>query len=128
MATSCNSSSRRSPTAAVKQATSLPVLVAGRIARPSEAEEALAAGHADMIGVVRGLIADPQWLSKGNAGSEQTIRPCTFCNECVAGIGVFRAIRCTVNPDMGHEAEVMTEGWARPAPTSRRVVVVGGGP
>jgi 2,4-dienoyl-CoA reductase (NADPH2) len=114
--------------AAVKQATSLPVLVAGRIARPSEAEDALAAGHADMIGVVRALIADPQWLMKGNAGDGRAIRPCTFCNECIAGIGAFRAIRCTVNPDMGHEAEVMAAAWARPASSRRRVAVVGGGP
>jgi hypothetical protein len=113
--------------AAVKASTSLPVLVAGRIARPSEAEDALASGKADMIGVVRALIADPGWLAKGEAGDDDAIRPCTFCNECVAGIGVFRPIRCTVNPDMGHEREVATAGWNRRAKARRRVVVVGGG-
>ena len=114
--------------AAVKQATSLPVLVAGRIARPSEAEDALATGQADMIGVVRALIADPQWLAKGNAGDDAGIRPCTFCNECIAGIGVFRPIRCTVNPDMGHEREVAAARWNKRTRSRRRVVVVGGGP
>ena len=113
--------------AAVKQATSLPVLVAGRIARPSEAESVLADGVADMVGVARALIADPQWLSKGNAGDEHSIRPCTYCNECVAGIGAYRPIGCTVNPDMGHEREVDRSGWGRSAKTARRVVVVGGG-
>jgi 2,4-dienoyl-CoA reductase (NADPH2) len=113
--------------AAVKAATTLPVLVAGRIATPAEAEDALAGGQADMIGVVRALIADPQWLVKGLAGREADIRPCTYCNECIAGINVFRPIRCTANPDMGHEGEVGAARWRKPARSRHRVVVVGGG-
>jgi len=111
--------------AAVKRATGLPVLVAGRVADPAEAEQALADGAADMVGVVRALMADPEWLARGRAGRVEAIRPCTYCNECIAGIGVFRAIGCTVNPDLGHEDE-WPSGAAR-APLGRRVVVVGGG-
>jgi 2,4-dienoyl-CoA reductase (NADPH2) len=112
--------------AAVKAATGLPVLVAGRIAEPAEAEQALARGAADMIGVVRALMADPEWLAKGRAGREATIRPCTYCNECIAGIGVFRAIGCTVNPDLGHEGDTPTRPPRAAGPTPR-VAVVGGG-
>ena len=65
--------------AAVKRATTLPVLVAGRVAQPAEAERALATGSADMV-ARRALIADPQWLAKGVAGEDAT-RPCTYFNE-----------------------------------------------
>ena len=110
----------------IRAATSLPVLVAGRVAEPEEAEAILAEGAADMVGVVRALIADPRWLEKARAGAADTIRPCTYCNECIAGIGVYRPIRCTVNPDMGHEGEPAP--WRDGPATARRVVVVGGGP
>jgi thioredoxin reductase len=112
---------------AIKAATDLPVLMAGRVAEPAEAEQILEAGEADMVGVVRALIADPAWLVKARAGVEATIRPCTYCNECIAGIGAFRPIRCSVNPDMGHERDVATAGYRGPARHLRRVVVVGGG-
>jgi 2,4-dienoyl-CoA reductase (NADPH2) len=112
---------------AIKAATGLPVLMAGRVAEPAEAEQILQAGEADMVGVVRALIADPAWLAKARAGVEGTIRPCTYCNECIAGIGAFRPIRCSVNPDMGHERDVATAGYDGPARHRRRVVVVGGG-
>ena len=101
------------------------MLVAGRVAEPAEAERALADGAADMVGVVRALMADPEWLAKGRAGRDGTIRPCTYCNECVAGIGVFRAIGCTVNPDLGHEDQ--PPSTTAPASLGHRVVVVGGG-
>jgi thioredoxin reductase len=110
----------------VRSMTSLPVLMAGRVAEPAEAEEVLASGAADMVGVVRALIADPRWLAKGIAGETGSIRPCTYCNECIAGIGAFRPIRCSVNPEMGHEAEAEAARAAGPPPR-RRVVVVGGG-
>lgn len=111
----------------IKAATKLPVLVAGRIAEPAEAEAILANGQADLVGLVRPFIADPRWLAKANAGDAASIRPCTYCNECSTGIGRYRPIHCTVNPDMGHELEL---GQVAGTSTARRlrVVVVGGGP
>lgn len=113
--------------ATIKAATTLPVLVAGRVTRPADADAVVAEGAADMVGVARALIADPAWYEKGRRGDDAAIRPCTYCNECVYGIGAFRPIRCSVNPEMGHEREAATSGVRVPAPAKRRVVVAGGG-
>jgi 2,4-dienoyl-CoA reductase (NADPH2) len=121
----------------IKASTKLPILVAGRIAEPAEAEAILADGQADLVGLARPFIADAHWLAKATAGTPAAIRPCTYCNECSTGIGRYRPIHCTVNPDMGHELERAqrrtpqtqnppSNGSVTPAP--RRVVVVGGGP
>lgn len=114
--------------AQIRATTTIPVLVAGRIAEPAEAEAILAEGQADLVGLVRPLIADPQWLAKATSGAAQTIRTCTYCNECSNGIVRYRPIHCTVNPDMGHEEEARAWSRSRPPTQATRVVVVGGGP
>ncbi len=50
--------------AAVKAAVSVPVLVTGGVKKAAEAEELLAAGAADLIGVGRALLADADWAEK----------------------------------------------------------------
>lgn len=107
-----------------QQVRPVPVLVTGRIAEPSEAEAVLAAGQADLVGVVRAALADPSWSNKARSGRTEQIRPCVYANDCRDAIGGRRALSCMVNPDAGAEAEP-----ARPAlaATARRVVVVGGG-
>ncbi len=111
----------------IRNATSLPVLVAGRVAVPEEAEAILAAGQADMVGIARAIIAEPRWVAKAREADGDGIRPCTYCNECVAGIGAYRPIGCTVNPDMGREREAASAGHGSAAPQRQRLVVVGGG-
>ncbi len=99
-----------------------PVLVTGRIADPQQAEAILARGDADLIGLARSLIADPQWVRKGLSGQSDTIRPCVYANDCRDSIGGRRSLVCMVNPAAGRE------GVKPAAPAeSRRVVVVGGG-
>ncbi|GAA2358402.1 FAD-dependent oxidoreductase [Dactylosporangium salmoneum] len=102
----------------------VPVLVTGRIAEPREAEEILAAGQADLVGIVRSAIADPRWVAKAQAGTTAQIRPCVYGNDCRDAIGARRALSCMVNPDAGTESRP-----ARPVTVGspRRVVVVGGG-
>ncbi|ODU04016.1 MAG: hypothetical protein ABS81_11950 [Pseudonocardia sp. SCN 72-86] len=78
---------------AVRAAVSVPVLGAGRYTRPDDARAALRAGHCDLVGVVRGQIADPGWASGAGA------RTCIGCNqECTANVGMNRPLSCTVNP------------------------------
>ena len=60
----------------VKAAVSLPVLVAGRINQPQEAEKVLACGQADMVGMVRAHICDPQFTKKTKEGRTEDIRAC----------------------------------------------------
>jgi 2,4-dienoyl-CoA reductase (NADPH2) len=110
---------------AIREAVSVPVVGVGRFKDPMQAERALAAGQADLIGVVRGQIADPDFVRKARSGAAQDIRTCLSCNqECVGRMGLNRWLGCIENPRTGREAVAL------PLPTRRaqRVVVVGGGP
>jgi 2,4-dienoyl-CoA reductase-like NADH-dependent reductase (Old Yellow Enzyme family) len=110
---------------AMKQRLSVPVLVAGRILDPDQAEEALAAGDCDLVAMTRAIIADPDLPRRAQEGDTGRIRPCIAINEgCIGRLYTGLPILCTVNPGIAHE-ELQT-----PAPLSRarRVVVVGGGP
>ncbi|WP_007520384.1 mycofactocin system FadH/OYE family oxidoreductase 2 [Pseudofrankia saprophytica] len=110
---------------AIRAAVSLPVVGVGRFKDPLQADRALAAGHADLIGVVRGQIADADFVAKARAGHATEIRTCLSCNqECVGRMGLNRWLGCIENPRTGREAVPL------PAPRRRglRVFVVGGGP
>jgi len=106
--------------AAVKAAVSIPVMVSGAIATLDQAEQILAAGQADVVGMVRALIADPRLLEKASAGSHERARPCIAGNECHYG----RPVICAVNPAAGREAAME----AVPADRPKQVLVIGGGP
>ncbi|MFW6216803.1 MAG: tRNA-dihydrouridine synthase, partial [Desulfohalobiaceae bacterium] len=60
----------------VKQQVQVPVITAGRISTGQTAENILASGQADMIGLARVLWADPQWPQKVYQGREQEIIHC----------------------------------------------------
>jgi 2,4-dienoyl-CoA reductase (NADPH2) len=97
----------------------------GRIKDPVQAERALAAGHCDLVGVVRGQIADPDFAAKARAGYATQIRTCLSCNqECVGRMGLNRWLGCIENPRTGREAVMLPP----PRGAARRVIVVGGGP
>jgi mycofactocin system FadH/OYE family oxidoreductase 2 len=110
---------------AIREAVSIPVVGVGRFKDPLQADRALQAGQADLIGVVRGQIADPDFVRKARAGAAAEIRTCLSCNqECVGRMGLNRWLGCIENPRTGREAVAL------PLPTrrSQRVLVVGGGP
>ena len=87
---------------AVKERYGKPCMTMGNIRNPQVAEDILARGDADLIGMGRGLIADPEWVNKVEFGDECDIRKCISCNIGCAGhrIGINRPIRCTVNPSV----------------------------
>jgi 2,4-dienoyl-CoA reductase (NADPH2) len=66
---------------AMRQAVQLPVVGVGRIKDPVQAERALAEGHCDLVGVVRGQIADPEFMAKARSGHASDIRTCLSCNQ-----------------------------------------------
>ena len=112
--------------AAYKRALSVPVLYAGRIVHPQEAEDALAGGAADLIGMTRAIIADPDMPRKAQAGRAEEIRLCVGANEgCIGRLYQGLPIECVQNPSIGREAEL---GDLQATRSPRRVVVVGGGP
>ncbi len=63
--------------ASIKEVVDVPVLVAARIIDPAMAEDVLRRGTADLIGMTRALIADPDLPVKKLAGQREDIRFCT---------------------------------------------------
>jgi 2,4-dienoyl-CoA reductase (NADPH2) len=112
---------------ALRKAVDLPVIGVGRFKDPVQAERALDDGHCDLVGVVRGQIADADFAAKAQAGLTDDIRLCLSCNqECVGRMGLNRWLGCIENPRTGREAD--WTGLPLRAAAPRRVVVVGGGP
>ncbi|MCO7221179.1 mycofactocin system FadH/OYE family oxidoreductase 2, partial [Klenkia sp. PcliD-1-E] len=78
------------PLAARLRTAGLPVIGVGRVPTPAEARAALA--HCDLVGVVRGQLADPDFAAEALRG--EPVRVCTGCNECAARIGAGLPMRC----------------------------------
>jgi len=109
---------------AIRLKVKIPVIVAGRINGPELAEEILQEGGADLIAMGRGLLADPDLPRKAQEGRLKEIRRCIACNVCIESLFQEKEIVCTVNPEVGREAE-----WEiKPALSPKKVMVVGGGP
>jgi len=109
----------------VREKFNKPTITTGNIRNPEIAEKILSDGDADLIGMGRGLIADPNWVTKVKNGQEDMIRKCISCNIGCAGyrIGLNRPIRCTVNPDVINEDSYKN----RRVKKQTNVVVIGGG-
>ena len=118
--------------AAIRRAVSVPVVGVGRLTDPRQAERALAEGQCDLVGVVRGQIADPEFAARAQAGESARIRACVSCNqECVGRVGLNRWLGCVQNPRAGRESvpiPIPVTGPLARAARGRRVYVVGGGP
>ncbi len=113
--------------AAVKQAVDLPVFCVGRITDPLHAEKILRENQADMIGMTRALISDPELPIKAREWRLDDIRHCTGCMYCVGRLAVNQPIACIHNPAAGRESWLGI-GTLKPAGRPKRVSVVGGGP
>jgi NADPH-dependent 2,4-dienoyl-CoA reductase/sulfur reductase-like enzyme len=112
--------------AAVRAKVTRPVFVAGRINQPQIAEQVLAAGQADMCGMTRAMICDPEMPAKTVAGRLDDIRACIACNQaCIGHMLMGYPISCIQHPETGRERRY---GRRVPAVPSRRVLVAGGGP
>jgi len=108
----------------IKRVVKAPVIAACRINDPILADQILAEGKADMIGMARALIADPEFCNKAKEGRFDEIRPCIACNHCLDRILGELSLECAVNPKVGKEEEITL----RPITKSRKVFVIGGGP
>lgn len=110
---------------AVKDKFNKPTIATGNVRNPQIAESILQNEEADLIGMGRGLIAEPNWVKKVQAGEEEFLRKCISCNIGCAGhrIAMNRPIRCTINPDLFHGDDYKEREITRPV----NVVVIGGG-
>ncbi len=118
------------PAAAVRAAIppELPVLATTRVADLDAAERLVADGVADLVGMTRALIADPELLAKTLAGHSDEVIACIGCNQ--ACIGHYHAgvpIGCAVNARTGREltlGAINRRSIGRP----RLLLVIGAGP
>ena len=115
----------------LKGAVRLPVIASNRISDPFTAEAILAGGKADLVGMGRALLADPELPNKAREGRSGEIVPCIACSNCLNAIistykqwGQPAATFCTVNPLAGREATSALE----PAAKRKKVMVIGSGP
>lgn len=114
----------------IKQAVGVPIMATGRIQSPELAEDIVREGKADLIGLARALLCDPELPNKLAQGKADEIRRCIACNQgCIDRLRVFDLegnglLTCLYNPMVGHEREFAL----MPAEVKKRVVVVGGGP
>ena len=104
----------------------IPVIVTGRINQPQDAERIIASGQADLCGMTRALICDPEMPNKTISGEFDDIRACIGCNQsCIGRAHKGISISCIQYPQSGRELE-----FAEPAPATeiKDLMVIGGGP
>ncbi|MBC6440294.1 MAG: FAD-dependent oxidoreductase [Rhodospirillales bacterium] len=112
--------------ASVKQKVDVPVFVAGRVNQPQLAEEIVATGQADLVGMTRAQICDPAMAGKAEAGRVDDIRACIGCNQaCIGHMHMGVGISCIQHPETGRE---LAYGARKPLGDKKNVLVAGGGP
>jgi len=108
----------------IKKNVNLPIMTVGRINDPLIADEIIEKGIADLIGIGRGLLADPEMPKKAREGRLDDIRRCIACNTCMESIFRRGRVECLVNPVLGREKEMAFH----PAKIRKKVMVIGAGP
>jgi hypothetical protein len=111
--------------AEIKKHVSKPVATIGGLNDPSQMEEIIASGKADVVYMARALLADPFLPGKIMANRDEDIVRCLRCFTCMAERAATSTRRCTVNPLIGRECE---GDAAYPASVKKKVLVAGGGP
>ena len=108
----------------VKEVVSIPVACAGRFDDPALADQVIADGKLDIMGMGRPLLADPYAPVKFSQGRLDDVRPCIYCHQgCLGRIFQFKDISCAVNPACGREKSYALT----PAAKKKKILVVGGG-
>lgn len=109
---------------AVRQAGfNTPIITAGKIREPEHAEKILQQEKADIIGLCRALLVDPDWPIKTKEGRDNEIVRCAACNWCLEADSRYEQVNCVrwpqgslVSPDR------FTPGMARPAAIKKEYI------
>jgi 2,4-dienoyl-CoA reductase-like NADH-dependent reductase (Old Yellow Enzyme family) len=85
--------------AAIKRAVNVagfntPVVATGGISTFEQAEQILKQGQADIAGLARQALADPDWFVKVRQGLGDQVRRCTYTNYCEALDQAHRPVTC----------------------------------
>ncbi|MDF2532973.1 MAG: hypothetical protein K0Q65_2554, partial [Clostridia bacterium] len=110
----------------IKKSVKVPVIASARITEPRMADQLIAEGRTDMVGINRAAIADPFWAKKAGAGDVDSIRRCIGCTRCIDELfsSKDQLLKCTVNPMVSREGYVKLT----PAKEQKKLLVIGGGP
>ena len=104
----------------------VPILAVCRLDNITAAAQLIDNLEADMVGLARPHIADPEIVNKFNSGRNSEVTSCIACNqECIGRVEKNLPISCAVNPDVGAEAKWVEIRKLRPDP--KKVLVIGGG-
>jgi 2,4-dienoyl-CoA reductase-like NADH-dependent reductase (Old Yellow Enzyme family) len=115
----------------------VPILATTRVVDLADAERLIADGTADLVGMTRALIADPELIAKTLAGRAGEVMECIGCNQsCIGHYHAGVPIGCAVNARTGRErqfgpggdGETTRRGPRGGGERTRRVLVIGGGP
>ncbi|GAA0722366.1 FAD-dependent oxidoreductase [Clostridium malenominatum] len=110
----------------IKKETGMITIAVGRINDPTQAEEIVENGKADMVVIGRGQLADPEFCNKALSGNVDDIVRCVGCNQgCFDGYVSPEVpyITCLRNPALGREAEYTLVKTDSP----KKVLIAGGG-
>ncbi|MDR0851149.1 MAG: FAD-dependent oxidoreductase [Clostridiales Family XIII bacterium] len=103
----------------------IPVLTLGGLGEPSQMEEIISSGKADIIAMARGTICDAHLPEKARLHKSEEIIPCMKCFHCL-DYARNTAFACSANPRVGRESTL--PALIKPPKEKKRVVVIGGGP
>ncbi|MDV8002645.1 FAD-dependent oxidoreductase [Rhodococcus sp. IEGM 1408] len=109
--------------ARIRAETGLPVLVGQRIRDAATADHIVKSGKADLVGMARALIADPDLPNKSAEGRLGEIRGCLGINQDCRAFDPH--LHCAVNAEVGRGRH---PGVGVRAAAAKEIVVIGGGP
>ena len=104
----------RKDSLALKQRVRTPVIVSGRVLNPALAEELLAEGAGDLVGLGRGLRADPAWVRKARSGA--AVRTCRNCNLCLRRVVLDQGFVCARWPNLTQSRTDFEQRWLKRDP------------
>ncbi len=114
------------PLRVVRPAVDVPVIGTTRVVDVAVAEQLVADGLADAVGMTRALIADPALVRKAAHGAGREVTACIGCNQgCIGHYHAGLPIACVVNPWTGRERTLPRRAGPDRA---LRVLVIGAGP
>lgn len=110
--------------AEIKKHVKSKVATVGALTDPAMMEEIIASGQADVVELVRGLLADPDLPLKARLGKEDEINKCMRCLACFSNLMSTGHFRCAINPELGYESNMQL---MVPVSKKKTVLVAGGG-
>jgi mycofactocin system FadH/OYE family oxidoreductase 2 len=111
----------------IKSGVKLPVMASYQIGFPGKAEKLIADGKIDLVGYVRSMISDPDFVLKAKEGRTEDIRYCVKDNKgCVGRVNQSKPLGCIQNPEIGEEP-LDGEKQLPPVGKKKKVIVVGAG-